>query len=349
MEKARDSRDYALALAEMAARTYDTHTTVSGHPELTRLYGEAPAPVVIRWIEGAWAIVGLRDDPETRAAGVAVGDIVLAVDGEPVTSREAFLSPYLPASNQDALRRRLGERLLAGPAGSTATLLVRGRDGQNRKVELRRGAWTWEPPGEVVRLLPGNLGYVDLTRLTVAEVDAMFERLKETRGIIFDMRGYPKGTAWSIAPRLNTNGARGAAQFRRNLVTGASTGETLQFVQDLPLAEGPIYRGKTVMLIDERAISQSEHTGLFFEAANGTEFIGTPTSGANGDVTYFPVPGGITVRFAAHDVRHADGRQLQRIGLVPDVLVAPTLQGIRDGRDEVLERAERYLTEETSR
>jgi Peptidase family S41 len=101
----------------------------------------------------------------------------------------------------------------------------------------------------------------------------------------------------------------------------------------------------TVMLIDERAISQSEHTGLFFEAASGTTFIGTSTAGANGDVTGFSLPGGITVYFTGHDVRHADGRQLQRIGLTPEVEVAPTRAGLRAGKDEVLERVLRYLEE----
>lgn len=43
--------------------------------------------------------------------------------------------------------------------------------------------------------------------------------------------------------------------------------------------------------------------------------------------------------FTGHDVRHADGRQLQRVGLQPHFRVAPTLAGIRAGRDEVLERA----------
>jgi C-terminal processing protease CtpA/Prc len=98
------------------------------------------------------------------------------------------------------------------------------------------------------------------------------------------------------------------------------------------------------MLIDDRAISQSEHSGLFYEAANGTKLIGTPTSGANGDVTTFTLPGGIHVSFTGHDVRHADGRQLQRVGLKPDVEVAPTRKGIRDGKDEVLDRAVAYLT-----
>jgi C-terminal processing protease CtpA/Prc len=72
-------------------------------------------------------------------------------------------------------------------------------------------------------------------------------------------------------------------------------------------------------------------------------FIGTPTAGANGDVTNFPVPGGFRVSFSGHDVRHADDRQLQRVGIQPHVRVAPTIAGIRGGRDEVLERALEYV------
>jgi len=47
--------------------------------------------------------------------------------------------------------------------------------------------------------------------------------------------------------------------------------------------------------------------------------------------------------FSYMDVRHADGRQLQRIGLVPDVVVTPTIRGLRQGKDEVLDRALSYL------
>jgi C-terminal processing protease CtpA/Prc len=65
--------------------------------------------------------------------------------------------------------------------------------------------------------------------------------------------------------------------------------------------------------------------------------------GANGDVTVIALPGRVTMSFTGQAVRHADGRQLQRIGLVPDVPVRPTIAGVRAGRDEVLERAVRYL------
>jgi C-terminal processing protease CtpA/Prc len=43
--------------------------------------------------------------------------------------------------------------------------------------------------------------------------------------------------------------------------------------------------------------------------------------------------------FTGQAVRHADGRQLQQVGVQPTIAVAPTIAGVRAGKDEVLERA----------
>ena len=177
----------------------------------------------------------------------------------------------------------------------------------------------------------------------------MFEKFKDCPAIIFDDRGYPHGTAWQIAPRLTEKTDVTAAMFKRHdpmspdLPNGEPSQTVTTFLQRLPRTHKARYHGRTVMLIDERTMSQAEHTGLFFEAANGTKFIGSPTQGANGDVTYLSVPGGIYVRFSGQGVWHADGRQLQRMGLQPIVEVRPTLAGIRAGKDEVLDRAIEYL------
>ena len=122
-----------------------------------------------------------------------------------------------------------------------------------------------------------------------------------------DMRGYPRGTAWSVAPRLATKQAMVAALFRRNLVR-ADWNSSIYFEQRIPETTKLRYEDRTVLLIDERAISQSEHSGLFYKTANGTTFIGSPTTGANGDGTHSLVPGNIRVGFSGHDVRWPDGR-----------------------------------------
>ena len=41
--------------------------------------------------------------------------------------------------------------------------------------------------------------------------------------------------------------------------------------------------------------------------------------------------------------RWPDGKQFQRVGLVPEIEVKPTIAGIRAGRDEVLERAVAFI------
>lgn len=98
------------------------------------------------------------------------------------------------------------------------------------------------------------------------------------------------------------------------------------------------------MLIDEHAQSQAEHTALFFESARpDITFIGAPTAGANGDVTNMVLPGNIKVSFSGHGVRHADGRQLQRLGIQPTIMVKPTIKGILQGRDEILDAAVDFL------
>jgi len=354
MEQADTGREYAATILEMMAHVADGHTSVYGHPELAKLYGEATLPIRLRWLEGAPVVTYVGDDA-TRKAGLDVGDAILAVDGEPVAERVARLEPYVPASTrQDLLDRLCGQLLLRGAAGSTAVLSVQAADGRNKTVRLLRDpkARAPRPPktGDIVRILQGNIGYVDLTRLLPSDVESMFEKVTGTVGLVFDMRGYPNGTAWSIARRINVRGAKIGAQFRRRAVSAISPEEAdsgFYFSQPLPAAdlERPTYTQPIVMLIDDRAISQAEHSGLFFEAAAGVTFVGTATAGANGDVTTFSLPGGLSVMFTGHDVRHADGRQLQRVGLIPDVEVAPTRAGLAAGRDVVLERGVQVLEE----
>jgi C-terminal processing protease CtpA/Prc len=347
MERVKDGREYALAMAEMAARADDGHVSLYGNPTLDALYGAKPAPVAVRWIEGAWVIVQVGEP--AQGSGAEVGDVILTLDGRPAAEREAELRRYFAASTEAGMRRKIADRLLSGPDGSELVLTVRGRGDRTREVRLKRQTWKPEFTGETVRILPGNLGYVDLNRLTIPEVDGLFEKVKDTRALILDMRGYPQGVFQFLASRLNTRGAEFGALFRRPWVSGLEDGleqPGLTSFQAIPPSDAPTYKSRTVMLIDERTVSQSEHTGLFLEMANGTKLIGTPTAGANGDITHLFLPGFSSVRFSGAEVRHADGRQLQRIGLVPDVPVAPTIQGIRDGKDEVLDRAVRYLNEE---
>ena len=354
LEANKSAIDYQMTVRELAAETHDSHVGVRNARALDAKIGLFTAPVVLRFVENRTIVAKVLD----AQSPLKVGDVVVAIDGEPVEKRLEFLSRLTSASTPQALMYNVHFQLLRGEKDSLARLTVRGADGKTREVEAARSLSRQDPKlfdilqrtTPVVEILPSGFGYVDLDRLTVAEVDKMFETIKNAPAVIFDMRGYPNGTAWSVAPRLTGKKSPVGALFSRPIAPATSfydgvfENSNYSFEQTIPEAKGDVYNGKVVMLINEESISQAEHTCLFFEAARpDITFIGTPTMGANGDVTTMVLPGNLVVSFSGHSVRHADGRQLQRIGIEPTIKVAPTIRGLADGRDEILEAAVKFL------
>ena len=67
--------------------------------------------------------------------------------------------------------------------------------------------------------------------------------------------------------------------------------------------------------------------------------IGSTTAGADGNVSQFYLPGGISTLISGIGIYYPDGRETQRIGIIPDIVVKPTIRGITEGKDEPLEKA----------
>jgi C-terminal processing protease CtpA/Prc len=349
--------EYEMTVAEMVARLQDTHAFVGPLKSLDAQLGGFAPPLSLRVTGGKLTVANLLDQSAAQPAGIKVGDVILTVDGEPIEQRIAYLSRFKSISTTASAYRYVYSTALRGAKDSRAKLRVEGADGQVREVEIPRTVEFYRvafpPPRQtpIYSVLPNGYGYIDLARLPLAEAQKAMDLVMNTSGLIFDMRGYPNGTAWEVGPRLSEKKEFTVARFRRPFQSGGAgdigsrngIAADYSFEQKMPPPKGAIYKGKVVMLINEDAISQAEHTCLFFEAATNVTFIGSPTDGANGDVTNLVLPGGIYVNFSGHDVRHADGRQLQRVGIQPQITVEPTPGGIREGRDEVLEAAIKYL------
>lgn len=345
MAEAADELEYHLAVAEMGSHIQDTHGFMNS-PVLSKYFGTHYPAVEITTVEGRTAITHLFEEKQA-ATGLKIGDVILSVDGEEIAARRDRLARCLSVSTPQALDWRLNGVLLGGEKDSICRLRVETADGSVREVEMPRSGTRRrsERPYPVFHLLPEGFGYIDLARLNIPQVDEAFALIQDAPAVIFDMRGYPRGTAWSIGPRLAKE-KTAVARFQRpeNHGTMPDQPSTKMFYQYTEPAPGKTrYTGRVVVLIDVNAISQAEHTCMFLESVAETTFIGTPTNGANGDVTNTVLPGGISAMFTGHDVRHADGSQLQRRGIQPDIRVAPTLAGIREGRDEVLQAAVSYL------
>jgi C-terminal processing protease CtpA/Prc len=350
MQSVGDAREYTLAVAEMVTRIQDSHGKVTS-PILDQYFGMFRPPMMVGFVQGETVVTSVEEKVRSTS-GLEIGDVVLSVDGEAIAERRARLGRYLPVSTPLRLNYLVDTQLVFGPGDRPALLGIRKPNGEIRETSVARtiersGARIKLRTGPIHTVLPSGFGYVDLDRLTGADVESAFKTIQKAPGLILDMRGYPVGGAFQFAARLAQKPAV-AARFDFPEFDG-STGMFSSHNEEQSVFAAPSekYSGSVVVLINESAQSSAEHTCLHIEAATKTTFIGTPTSGANGNVTYMVLPGGIIVRFTGLGVRHGDGRQLQRIGIQPDIEARPTIQGVLQGRDELLERAIQFLKEKT--
>jgi C-terminal processing protease CtpA/Prc len=103
------------------------------------------------------------------------------------------------------------------------------------------------------------------------------------------------------------------------------------------------FKGRLAILVDERTQSHAEFSVMALRTSPQNKVIGSQTAGADGNITRLTLPSGFRTLFTGLGVFYPDGTKTQRIGIVPDIEVRPTLKGFRAGRDEVLERAIQYI------
>ena len=111
-------------------------------------------------------------------------------------------------------------------------------------------------------------------------------------------------------------------------------------------SKGKTYQGKVVVSLNELSQSQAEYTAMAFQAGENTTIIGSTSAGADGNISAIMLPGGLRTIISGIGVYYPNGEETQRIGIVPDIKLEPTIKGIRNGKDELLEKAIQVILKE---
>ena len=222
------------------------------------------------------------------------------------------------------------------------TLGLRSPEGEVQSLEVPLVAMAMserpaEPRPENFSELGDGIVYVDITRMTNEQFAEQRDRLAAAQGLVFDIRGYPRNSPAWLAHLLDETGR--SAKFLLPTITAPDA--PFDYPEDggwgFEPAE-PHFSAPAVFLTDKRAISYSESVlGTVRQNFLGP-IVGSATAGANGNIARFDLPGGYQIIFTGMKVINRDGTQHHLIGVEPDVTILPTIAGIREGRDEVLER-----------
>lgn len=343
---AQDGFEWAWPLAELAVRVDDTHCYVGNAFQYMNL-GYFYAPVETVYVEGKTVINRVWPELMQPPGALQLGDVILETKGQDIDTFRASMMKYAHGSN-DAVKNRQINDYVVRDKPITMHFKIE-RDGQIMDVTMQGVDYYhiyWkkkyeDATQEMWKILPGNIGYVNMVMLKKEDVPVVMPQLMNTEAIIFDVRQRPNGTHYLLADWLN-KAPKKFSRFKRPVVNvpGAWYMETYFKVG----RKNPdYYRGKVILLVNEWTQSHGEFACMALQTAPDVTVVGSTTAGTDGDYIMVFLPGGNSFTFTGLGVYYPNGHPTQQVGIVPDIFVRPTVEGIRRGRDEVLEKAIEFV------
>lgn len=289
--------------------------------------------------EGIGAEIGIKNDRLT---------IVAPLPGSP--AERAWLRPgdiiwAIDKVDTANITLEKAVSLIRGPAETTVILAITRegfkavKDISVKRERIQVKSVTWKILPEVSRGA-GELGYIKLAQFN-GDTVPLFEQAarelleKRVRGLILDMRNNPGGlleSAVSVASLWIPEGAIVKEKFVGE-VERVHERDGLLLLADLP----------TVILVNRGSASASEIVAGALQDYAKAKLVGEKTFGKGSVQELQTFPDGSALKVTVATWYTPKGRQINELGIKPDVEVEMKPEDYDRNRDPQLERAKRLL------
>jgi len=333
----RSKTDHLITLQKFTAPLNDGHISVSGVEEVKNKF---IPPIAWEWVVDQLVVIRTLNGVDK----IKVGDIITHINGQ--TAKEYFkeINSTISAGTEGWLNYRAQYISLMGPQDSKITLTI-----NNTDVDLirDRNVLNGNPlrikNREEHRIIEDSIHYLNLDNISMEDINALLPKLSKSHAIICDLRGYPKGNHELINHFLRINDTTSSWMQVPQIihpdhekVQGYSNYNWIGMMKP----KKPYLGDKIIVfIVNGSAISYAESYMGYIEGYKLATIVGQPTAGTNGNVNSFSLPGGYTISWTGMKVVKHDGSQHHGIGVLPNVYINKTIQGIKEGRDEFLEMA----------
>jgi C-terminal processing protease CtpA/Prc len=336
--------DYHLAMLELIVNIDDSHAYFSSNI-VSDHFSSNWVPVKFKIIDEKAIITDFYDVDLAKENDLQIGDVILEMDGKKIKTLLTENNKYINGSNASVKLKNAPGKIFNG--SNNLVKIKFERSGEIQEKNIKRYPFSELKHKNLVfnnwKILDNNIGYINMGVLERDNVKMVMDSLSNTKAIIFDIRNYPKGTVYAISEYLNKK----PKEFVKFTVPDLTYPGKFNWAQTISCGRenAKAYTGKVILLVNELTQSHAEFTTMCLQTAENTIIIGSQTSGADGNVNRIELVGGFKTMFTGVGIFYPNGKETQRIGIVPDIEVKPTIDGIRNGKDEVLDRAIQVASE----
>jgi C-terminal processing protease CtpA/Prc len=337
-----DYESYLMTISELTTKIHDSHAVVEDkrRETISTRFGLYRFPVNFVIIDNKVVISKV-----IKKCGLEPGDIVLKVGDKDIEEILDNRRKYISQSREDTGGLIYYDLFRTNEKSADVTVIRNGKTlVVNAKASQKRITVSVDTRTQAME--GGKIYYINGSLLKAGEIERTVNKWWNTQGLIVDLRNYPsKEIAFKLAEYLIPTKKEFFIASIPNREVPGEFYYTVPYVSGKPdetdnrtLKDG-VYKGKLVIIINERTISRGETTAMSLKNTPGSVVLGRPSAGANGDVRRFTLPGKISTTISGFGIFYPDKTPTQRIGIQPDIYVEPTIEGIKEGRDEYIEKA----------
>lgn len=338
--KISNENEYYTEIRKLTTLLSDCHVGVDGNAgyykflfKENHLFAKA-APVTTMLLDNRVVVTELDDTkPE---CGLKLGDIILSVNGVKSEKILDSCKEYTSFSNfNSAYHYSLSSNFLASHIDSLTVSCLRNDSIITVNALCFMKDWQRKPIKDPFTI-KDSIAYLSPAGVGPEEIDSVLNQIVNTKGLIIDLRIYPQ----YIFDKMTNFLLPTPTEFVKfSLPVIDKPGYFIEDPNKAGFENSNYYKGKVIIIVNCGTMSHGEFSAMAYRCAPRTIIIGEPTAGADGDITQIPLPKDLTTLFSSLGVYYPDGGQTQRVGVRIDEIVKPTIKGIREGRDELLERA----------
>lgn len=332
--------DHRITLARMIEPLRDSHMTIYTAPQIQYYY----PPIKWALVQDKIVVTHVLD----VKLPIIVGDVITSVNGIKAKTfwnekRANVAGATVSGKNFKAINESL-----MGPKNSEITIEYLSIGDKREAITLQRELSQFEFDKVVATNsyteFPEGIFYVNPTTITWNDLKSHVDELASARGIVFDLRGYPRWETINIVSHFIQSPLRGMARSVPKILFPDQEHISYEYSPGDTIYPAKPYIGcPKVFITNGKALSYSEDFLNRVSYYGLAKIIGEPSAGATGSSNTTYLLGGLYNVWTGMIVLRQDGKVFNGVGVVPDDEVQPTIEGIRAGRDELLEYAIRQL------
>lgn len=333
-----NATEYHLAMLETVVKLDDSHG-IFKTKFTTEYFGTNFIPAKLKIIDNKAIVTGFWNDSLSKINDLRIGDVIEKVNEKTIQDILDEKLKYIAGSNLSSKLRDTYYTIANGNSDSLSISINRNGKLYDKIIYRYPFDLIFKKTikNEKYKILENNIGYIDMATLDIKDVDETMKKLKNTKAIIIDIRNYPNFIPYSIANYLNSE----KIPFVKTTVPDLKYPG--KFIWKENASVGKInknyFKGKVVLLVSEETQSRGEYSVMCLQTANNVITVGSQTAGADGNITYNEFIGGYKSLMSGTGIYYPDGTITQRKGVKIDIEILPTIKGIQEGKDEVLEKA----------